>query len=60
MGFLFVILGTLMWSLDTLIRYPLLATLRPDTMVFVVTCGKGSTFMLSLRRMSFVFIAHNL
>lgn len=35
MGFLFVILGTLMWSLDTLIRYPLLATLRPDTMVFL-------------------------
>ncbi|AGH96053.1 DMT family transporter [Pseudobdellovibrio exovorus] len=35
MGFIFIILGTLMWSFDTLIRYPLLASLRPDTMVFL-------------------------
>ena len=35
MPFLFIALGTFMWSLDTLIRYPLLASLRPDTMVFI-------------------------
>ncbi len=35
MGFLFIVLGTLMWSLDTLIRYPLLAVVTADTMVFV-------------------------
>jgi drug/metabolite transporter (DMT)-like permease len=35
MGFFYIVLGTLMWSLDTLIRYPLLATVRPDTMVFI-------------------------
>lgn len=35
MGFVFIILGTLMWSVDTLIRYPLLASLKPDTMVFL-------------------------
>jgi drug/metabolite transporter (DMT)-like permease len=35
MGFLFIILGTLMWSLDTLVRYPLLALIKPDTMVLI-------------------------
>jgi drug/metabolite transporter (DMT)-like permease len=35
MGFLFIVLGTLMWSLDTLIRYPLLAVVSADTMVFI-------------------------
>ncbi len=35
MGFLFIILGTLMWSLDTLIRYPLLGLIQPDTLVFI-------------------------
>ena len=35
MAFIFIAIGTLMWSLDTLIRYPLLASLRPDTMVFI-------------------------
>jgi uncharacterized membrane protein len=35
MPFLYIALGTFMWSLDTLIRYPLLASVRPDTMVFI-------------------------
>lgn len=35
MAFIFIVLGTLMWSLDTLIRYPLLAVLNSDTMVFL-------------------------
>jgi drug/metabolite transporter (DMT)-like permease len=35
MAFLYIVLGTLMWSLDTLIRYPLLAALPADTMVFI-------------------------
>lgn len=35
MAFIFVILGTLMWSLDTLIRYPLMAHLQADTIVFI-------------------------
>lgn len=35
MGLLFIILGTLMWSLDTLIRYPLLGVIKPDTLVLV-------------------------
>ncbi|MEQ1722519.1 MAG: EamA family transporter, partial [Pseudobdellovibrio sp.] len=35
MGFLFIVLGTLMWSLDTLIRYPLLASVQASTLVFV-------------------------
>jgi drug/metabolite transporter (DMT)-like permease len=35
MAFLFIVIGTFMWSLDTLIRYPLLSELRPDTMVFI-------------------------
>jgi drug/metabolite transporter (DMT)-like permease len=34
MGFLFIVLGTLMWSLDTLIRYPLLASVQTSTLVF--------------------------
>lgn len=35
MGFLFIIIGTLMWSLDTLIRYPLLGLIQPETLVFI-------------------------
>lgn len=35
MGFLFIVLGTLMWSLDTLIRYPLLSIVSAETMVFI-------------------------
>ena len=35
MGFIFIILGSLMWSIDTLIRYPLLAAVRPQTIVFI-------------------------
>lgn len=35
MPFLYIALGTFMWSLDTLIRYPLLGSVRPDTMVFI-------------------------
>lgn len=35
MDFIFIILGTLMWSIDTLIRYPLLGQLRAETIVFL-------------------------
>ena len=35
MGFIYIILGTLMWSVDTLIRYPLLNFVQPDTIVFI-------------------------
>ena len=35
MSFVFVVLGTLLWSVDTLIRYPLLGTVGADTMVFI-------------------------
>lgn len=34
MGIIFIILGTLMWSLDTLIRYPLLSQINADSIVF--------------------------
>jgi drug/metabolite transporter (DMT)-like permease len=34
MGFIFIVLGTLMWSIDTLIRYPLLASVQTSTLVF--------------------------
>jgi drug/metabolite transporter (DMT)-like permease len=35
MGFLYIVVGALMWSLDTLIRYPLLSIVHADTMVFI-------------------------
>ena len=35
MAFFYIALGTFMWSLDTLIRYPLLGSVRPETMVFI-------------------------
>ncbi|MBY0553979.1 DMT family transporter [bacterium] len=35
MGFLFIILGTLMWSIDTLIRYPLLGSVQASTLVLL-------------------------
>lgn len=35
MAFLFIILGTLMWSIDTLIRYPLLGQVSASTIVLL-------------------------
>lgn len=48
MGFLFIIFGTLMWSLDTLIRYPLLASLKPETIVFTEHLVLSLIFLPSL------------
>jgi len=33
-GFILIVFGTLMWSADTLVRYPLLASVRAETIVF--------------------------
>ncbi|MGZ3691663.1 MAG: DMT family transporter [Pseudobdellovibrio sp.] len=38
MGFIYIILGTLMWSVDTLVRYPLLNFMQADTIVFIEHC----------------------
>lgn len=35
MGFVLIILGTLMWSIDTLIRYPLLAQVQASQIVLI-------------------------
>lgn len=34
-GFILIIIGTLMWSIDTLLRYPLLSQFESSTLVFI-------------------------
>lgn len=55
-GFMMIVLGTLMWSADTLIRYPLLATIKAETLVFtehfILTLIFVPTLILSKHRLS--------
>lgn len=56
-GFMMIVLGTLMWSADTLVRYPLLTNVRAETIVFtehlILTLIFAPALMLSVADFKF-------